>query len=565
MSASASLRRTSSGVIGRFPLHVPESSVVLRFTGVVPDALGGAAPLIGRRDESASLERLLSGTDQGAACLVIEGEAGMGKTTLLEAAVAHARAGGMTVLTCSPTQAEMRLPFVALGDLLDPIPPQILATLPAPQREALEIALLRAPAGPRPLTQRAIGIALISLVRCLTQSSALLVAVDDAQWLDAASADVLEFIVRRLDREPVSLLVSVRLTSEPCSTFDRTIAPDRREVCRLRGLSVADVHGLLSAHFGASFARPDLHRITDMSGGNPLHALEVARELGRCARAPTLEHVIASGDIAHLIEGRLRRLPRRIREALLVAAAISHPTVDTVDCAALAPAERARIVRIGTTGSIAFTHPLFASAIYAICAPAKRRALHAQLAALVPTADERARHRDWQPRHLTRRLRRRWSRAPPTRGLAERGTLPLKCSSRRLPLRHPICPSRRAAAVLPRPSFSCTRAIATPQASNFNWSCEATSQVRTARMRCGFSVRFATTMRAFTRRCRCLPKPDSLRRSRRWSPASSSILPTSHLRSGITAALRSMRCVLSSSLKALLMTACLHRPSPSEQ
>src|SRR4051812_45801189 len=104
----AILRRPSPEVIARFRIRVPESSIALRFSVVVPDTPGGAAPLIARRDESASIERLLSRTDQGVACLAIEGEAGMGKTTLVHAALARARARGLTVLTCSPTQTDMR-------------------------------------------------------------------------------------------------------------------------------------------------------------------------------------------------------------------------------------------------------------------------------------------------------------------------------------------------------------------------------------------------------------------------------------------------------------------------
>src|SRR5205085_2841271 len=131
-------------------------------------------------------------------------------------------------------------------------------------------------------------------------------------------------------------------------------------------------HTLVTTQLATIFARPALHTIAEMSGGNPLHALEVARELVRRARGPTLEHLVASDNIGQLIEGRLRRLARRTRDALLVAAATSHPTIDHIDSAALAAAERAGIVRIGTAGHIVFAHPLYASAIYASCPPARR-------------------------------------------------------------------------------------------------------------------------------------------------------------------------------------------------
>jgi len=131
-------------------------------------------------------------------CLVISGDPGIGKTTLWETGLAQARAQGLQVLCAGTSEAEAGLSFAALADLVDGIASDVLETVPGPQRHALEVALRRAaPSGPGP-DLFAISSGFLSALRALAQRDALVVAVDDVQWLDGPSATSLEFAARRL-------------------------------------------------------------------------------------------------------------------------------------------------------------------------------------------------------------------------------------------------------------------------------------------------------------------------------------------------------------------------------
>jgi predicted ATPase len=156
--------------------------------------------VIGRQAAVKALDTFLMRVPHGFACLVLEGEAGVGKTTLWQAGVQRAIDHSSIVLTSRPSQAERELPFSALGDLLDRIDEQVLGRLPGPQRRTLEVALLREDAGARPPDQRAIAVSLLSLLRELGKSAQVVVAIDDAQWVDPPTADALRFVASRLNR-----------------------------------------------------------------------------------------------------------------------------------------------------------------------------------------------------------------------------------------------------------------------------------------------------------------------------------------------------------------------------
>src|SRR6185437_5919703 len=142
--------------------------------------------------------------------LALEGDAGIGKTTLWQEVVDRARAKGMRVLACRPAAAEAKLSFSGLADMLAGVHEPAFAALPDLQRNALEVALLRsAPEGPA-LDARLVATALLTLVRELARGNPVLLAIDDAQWLDGPTAGVLTFAIRRLDREPVGVLCASR-------------------------------------------------------------------------------------------------------------------------------------------------------------------------------------------------------------------------------------------------------------------------------------------------------------------------------------------------------------------
>ena len=171
------------------------------------------ASVVGRDSELAALSDFLAGISDGASVLVLEGEAGVGKTTLWKASVAAAESAGQRVLPARPVESETELSFSAIADMLDPVLDEALGSLPGPQGRALRRALvLEDDAGPDP-DPRSVGIAVLNSLRALAESGPLVVAVDDVQWLDAASAGALAYATRRLRTEPVGLLLARRAGS----------------------------------------------------------------------------------------------------------------------------------------------------------------------------------------------------------------------------------------------------------------------------------------------------------------------------------------------------------------
>src|SRR5215212_7959982 len=167
--------------------------------------------IVGRDEELASVHVFIDQARQGPVALVLEGEAGIGKSTLWLAGVEHARTRGLRVLSSRPAEAEGSLAHVGLGDLFEDVLDGVLPALPAPRRRALEVALLLEEPGTDTLDPRALGMAIRSALQLLAEDERLLVAVDDLQWFDASSARALGFALRRLGGSHVSLLLAERL------------------------------------------------------------------------------------------------------------------------------------------------------------------------------------------------------------------------------------------------------------------------------------------------------------------------------------------------------------------
>ena len=203
-----------------------------------------AAEIIGRRDELQALEAFLETAPGGGQALLLEGEAGIGKTILWDEALRIAGMRDFRVLRSRPTQSEAQVAFAAVGDLLAPALNGVLQRLAPLQRRALETALLiREPDDMFPDT-RVLALALLSTVRALTEERPVLIALDDAQWLDASSAEVLTFMLRRLDAEPVAVLATVR--GRPVKVpleLDRTFTAF--QWLPIEPLSVGAIHQLL--------------------------------------------------------------------------------------------------------------------------------------------------------------------------------------------------------------------------------------------------------------------------------------------------------------------------------
>jgi DNA-binding CsgD family transcriptional regulator len=347
------------------------------------------ATVVGRERELAAVTAYL-GDMPGGRTLVIVGDPGIGKTTVWADAVDDARARAATVLVSRPSASEAKLAFAGLADLLVPVGEDRLGALPEPQRAALEVALLRAPARRAP-GQRLVATAFLSLLRDLASHGGVVLAVDDLQWLDAPSAAAVGFVLRRLVAEPVWALLAVRSDDAGRSLVAELGHDDRLVRLELGPLTVAALHRILSNELGRTFPRPTLVRIGQLSGGNPLYALEIARLLehdtgGDIARLPVPE------SLTTLVAARVGSLPAETRQALLRAAALARPVLRLVDAAALAPAEEAGLVRIAGGERIEFVHPLYASAVYSSAPLARRREMHGALAAAVSDPEEKARH-----------------------------------------------------------------------------------------------------------------------------------------------------------------------------
>lgn len=339
--------------------------------------------IAGRDAERAAIAGLAATPAAGLTALVLEGEAGIGKTTLWRHAVDLLAARGDTVLTARPARAEHRLSFAVLGDLLEPVPQDLVAALPEPQRAVLEVALLRRPAGRR-LDAHTLGRALVSLIAALTAHERLVIAVDDVQWADPASVRILAFALRRVPDRAVTVIAG-RRTGEAYADPLAELARDRVRRMRLGPLRRDAVMTLIRERAHERPSRAQMERIATVSAGNPLHAVEMVRRLDDPTAA-------ADDGLERMLTARVRRLPAATRAALLQASAMATPTLTTLDRDALAAAEAADVVAIDPHGRVTFTHPLLGEAVYAAAPPAERRRMHALLADALDDPEEVARH-----------------------------------------------------------------------------------------------------------------------------------------------------------------------------
>jgi DNA-binding CsgD family transcriptional regulator len=333
--------------------------------------------------------------------LIIEGEAGVGKTTVWRAGLLEASRSGATVLSSSPSIAETQLSYTALADLFRDVFEDVASALPAAQRRALAVALMLSDSADAAAEQRTVLAATLSTLRVMAGQGPLVLAVDDIQWMDDASAEALAFALRRLQDEPVAVLCARRL--DPGMQSDSVVedALERRhgtEVRRIRlgPLPEAAIHSAIRDRFGVSFQHSLMQRIHHASGGNPLYAIELARALmdRPDPLAPGLAMPIPE-SLQALVRHRLEALPQETQELLDVVARLGDPTVALVEASGTAAgidkAVAAGVLAFLDDERITFTHPLLAGAAAARLSPSASRALHRRLADLVE-GEERARH-----------------------------------------------------------------------------------------------------------------------------------------------------------------------------
>jgi len=349
-----------------------------------------AVGAVGRDEELARIDSFLNGDEAGTSALALEGEAGIGKTTLWLAGVERARERGLRVLVARPAEAERELSFATLGDLLSDVGDRI-RTLPAPQRRPLARALLQEDARGVPVDPRAVAVALVATLKAMARDQPLLVAIDDVQWADAATAAALSFALRRAVEEPVTALFA-RRTGHGVALSGMTLDPMLgAEHVVVGPLSLGAIRRLLRDRLDATFARPILRRIHERSGGNPFFALELARALSmRGGLVSIHDELPVPEDLERLVGDRLHALPVELREPLATVAALGEPTLALVDLGLLEPAFAAGVLVLEGE-RVRFEHPLLAAAAYSALPPQRRRALHRRLAGLVDD-ESRARH-----------------------------------------------------------------------------------------------------------------------------------------------------------------------------
>ena len=339
--------------------------------------------LLGRDRERQELDAALAAARLSrSSVLVVAGEPGIGKTTLLEHASEQALSSGMRVLRARGIESEARVPFAGLLELLRPAL-TALDRIPAPQRAALEGALALRPASAQ--DRFAVGAALLNLLAAHAEDAPVAVLVDDAHWLDGSSADALLFAMRRLVADPIAVVVAVR--------------DDERSFVEGAQLPTLVLRGLDRESAAALVGDAAVDRLYSATAGNPLALLELAPEASRLAELPIDTPAPIQGSVVRGFVRRAEALPERTRGALLVAAASDTGDLASLERAHpgslddLLPAEADGLVAL-RDGRVDFRHALARSAVYGAAGAAERRAAHRALADALPDrdADRRAWH-----------------------------------------------------------------------------------------------------------------------------------------------------------------------------
>jgi DNA-binding CsgD family transcriptional regulator len=349
--------------------------------------------LIDRQVECGMLDRLVEAVRAGESrAIVVFGDPGVGKTALLEHL--SGQASGCRLARIAGVQSEMELPFAALHQLCAPMLDK-LPGLPVPQRDALEIAF-GISSGSAP-DRFLVGLAVLGLLSEVAEDQPLLCVVDDEQWLDGASAQVLGFVARRLGAESVGLVFAARVPGSDLAGLPEF---------KVEGLAEADAQALLKAELTGPLDRRVLDRIVAETKGNPLALLELPRgftpqELAGGFGLPGAARL--SSTIEQSFRRRVDNLPAQTRRLLLTAAA--EPLGDPallwkaaaqmgIGAEAAAPAVQADLVEFERR--VRFRHPLVRSVVYGSALPQERQEVHAALAAVTDPRqdpDRRAWHR----------------------------------------------------------------------------------------------------------------------------------------------------------------------------
>jgi DNA-binding CsgD family transcriptional regulator len=346
--------------------------------------------LFGRELECARLDAALdSAREHRSAALVLRGDAGIGKSALLDYAVD--RADGFDVLRALGVESEAEIAYAGVQELLRPATDAI-SQLPLPQAEAIR-RVFAVDDGPAP-ERLTVSLAILSLLAAAAEECPVVCVVDDAHWLDRASAEALTFAARRFHAEDVVMLFAAR--EHEAAVFTAAGTPE----LRVEPLTTDAARALLAAR-APSLAAPTADRLVALTGGNPLALVEIARALSadqQRGRAPLDDPLPVRTEIERAFLDRVGALTADAQRALLLVAAGDPEDAETLWRALsaaglarepIADSERAALLQ---PGRLLFCHPLARSAVYQSVRPAERRAAHAALAATATEPDRRAWH-----------------------------------------------------------------------------------------------------------------------------------------------------------------------------
>jgi hypothetical protein len=295
------------------------------------------AEIIGRDAELSVVQGFLDRPVDGLRALVLEGEPGIGKSTLWLAGVAAARGRSFRVLMSRPTETERTLPNLVLGDLFGNTPPELLEALPVPRRHAIESALLLREEPGLAVDSRALGVAIATILPMLADGRPLVLAIDDDQWMDPSSAATIRFALRRLALQPILLLLARRIDEAPVSALEDATDPTEVERLRVGPLSAGAIQGLLRHRLGIAFPRPALLQLHEASGGNPFYALELAHARSADPARDATVPLAVPASLERIVGGRLGTLDVPTRRALLLVAAHGRLPVALLPALDVAP------------------------------------------------------------------------------------------------------------------------------------------------------------------------------------------------------------------------------------
>jgi DNA-binding CsgD family transcriptional regulator/tetratricopeptide (TPR) repeat protein len=371
------------------------------------------AGIVGRDEELVAVASFVGGLNGRASALLLDGEAGIGKSTLWALGGEAAREKGATVLSAQPAESEADVAYAVLGDLLRFVPETSYDLLPKPQRSALRVVVLLDDPGAVPVDARTVGVAIGNLLRGLANDKPTLVSIDDCQWVDDQSAAALSFAFRRIGDCPVSVLLSRRTGGGLASGDASVIDPDELpfqlgEVgapptnhLTLRGLSESKVIEVLSSRVDHPVSKQNLHYLAVASQGNPFVAVQLADASARLERQDPLKPLQLPDNVGDLLADRVNGLDPALRDLLIAVAVVGQPSIATAGAVVKLDSDAARelidegvaqeLLRVDA-GRVRCAHPLLASAAIRCASPSTQRRIHRRVAEIADDVEEQARH-----------------------------------------------------------------------------------------------------------------------------------------------------------------------------